>query len=260
MNRGLPAGEWTIFLRSDNGEDLGYQRLPFEAGVAHGVSATLSSSGQVLYEVSFRKGVLHGTSTTWHARGSKKSEAVFKDGALEGPSRYYFEDGKLSSEIFFSNGERNGERRSWHPNGILRTEGSYRDGNRVDTWRYYDSSGGLTKEERFQEGQFVQLLFAVEGELRQLICPEGTALTKDEALEEPLDSRVSCKKTADDGKLIAHGPFIDWIEDVLMGTTGRFVDGERHGTWFFRDRTGRAVRQAEYEHGLPVPNSDAEAP
>ena len=50
------------------------------------------------------------------------------------------------------------------------------------------------------------------------------------------------------------------IEDVLMGTTGRFVDGERHGTWFFRDRTGRAVRQAEYEHGLPVPNSDAEAP
>jgi antitoxin component YwqK of YwqJK toxin-antitoxin module len=255
MERGLPTGEWTIFLRDDNGEDLGYQRLPFKAGVAHGRSTTFSARGKKLYEVFFQEGVLDGTSTAWFPSGTKKSEMVHREGVLNGPSRTFFDGGKLSSEVVFSNGERDGQYRRWHPNGILRTEGSYGDGDRIGAWRYYDSSGNLTKEEELEGGELVQLLFVVEGEMRELPCPKEARLVKGEMFEEPFDSWISCKKTSDDGTLIAHGCFIEWIEDVLMGTTGQFVDGERHGRWIFRDRTGREEGEAEYEHGVLLSHS-----
>jgi antitoxin component YwqK of YwqJK toxin-antitoxin module len=249
FDRGVRVGEWSIFLRGEDGGDLGYQRIPFEGGVRHGIATTFSSSGDPLFEIPFQEGVIHGTATAWYPIGAKKSEMTYREGVLDGPSRFYFENGRLSADLLYSGGKRQGWSRTWYPSGALRTEGSYDDLNRIGTWRYYDSEGSLTKEEEFEGGGLVRLLFVVEGELTPLTCPESAALVKDETFEEPFDSRISCRLTAADGKSIAHGSFIDWIGDVVLGATGQFAHGERHGTWIFRDGMGEVVSQAEYEHG-----------
>ena len=109
--------------------------------------------------------------------------------------------------------------------GQLIQEGTYRDGEFQGNWRWYYIDGSLHRDESYRKGK-----------------ADGRFLELDRQGKTLVEGRY------DYG--LKQGP---WLMDVNdHREEGRYVDGERHGTWIHTFPNGTEQFKGEFEMGLPV--------
>ncbi len=78
-------------------------------------------------------------------------------------------------------------------------------------------------------------------------CPPDTQLIGSQKM-----TQQSCSYQDSNGRVIRHGPFIEWYLNGQKSNEGSYDHGNQQGLWTYWDPSGRKVAEREFRDGQLV--------
>jgi antitoxin component YwqK of YwqJK toxin-antitoxin module len=234
-----------------------------------GTWLTLNDSLQKVQECQYVNGLLHGYLKTYDARGNLLKIQQFHDGILlpeaqlqhppipkkqwnaagtEMRTGAWTPDGKPTGRHVFTDtsgktlrvedwqlgirvadgqtdslGLKTGSWKEWYPDGTLKSEGAYSRDLRIGVWKFYFPSGKLEQEGSYSNGK-----------------PSATWKWFDENGKPLREERY--RNGLEDGFSV------EWDAQGDTLSFGEWIDGNREGSWFFRQ--GNLRIEGRFREGL----------
>ncbi|MBS1596815.1 MAG: energy transducer TonB [Bacteroidetes bacterium] len=64
--------------------------------------------------------------------------------------------------------------------------------------------------------------------------------------------RIKQESFKDEKSTIRNGKFSYYYSDGILDSTGRYINNEQSGTWYYNDHKGHVIREKNYVHGVVV--------
>ena len=78
-------------------------------------------------------------------------------------------------------------------------------------------------------------------------CPPDTQLIGSQKM-----TQQSCSYQDSNGRVVRHGPFIEWYVNGQKSNEGTYEHGKEQGLWTYWDESGRKIAERDYKDGAIV--------